>query len=304
VEAFREIGEGSCPARPGEVCTHSLPAILIITKIQTQAASRGQIRQPPVAELVAEALRNQILAGVLKNGDLLPRQEDLLREFGVSKPSIREALRILETEGLITVQRGNVGGARVHAPQERDAAYMLGLVLQARGVALDDVAVALRLTEPVCASLCAQREDREEQVLPRLREVHAQAVEQVDDHLAFTNLTQSFHQELVAACGNETLIVMTGALEALWTARQAAWAAHAAETVSFPDLDVRRGGLKAHARIIELIERGDAEGVARALRKHLETIDSYTAPNAETISITALRGWQLQLAAISRGRGR
>jgi GntR family transcriptional repressor for pyruvate dehydrogenase complex len=98
-----------------------------------------QLRQPRLAEMVADVLRRRILAGQLADGSMLPKQEELIDEFGVSKPSMREALRILETEGLITVQRGNVGGAIVHAPQASNAAYMLGLVLQSRSVSLYDV---------------------------------------------------------------------------------------------------------------------------------------------------------------------
>jgi DNA-binding FadR family transcriptional regulator len=262
---------------------------------------RAQLRQPPIAELVAQVLRSQILSGALKDGDLLPRQEDLLQEFGVSKPSLREALRILETEGLITVQRGNIGGARVHAPHERDAAYMIGLVLQARAVTLNDVGEALRLTEPLCAGLCAARHDRATEVLPRLETLHRECVEKVDDDIAFTALTQRFHEELVACCGNQTMIVLLGALEELWLARQAAWAARTTRTVSFPDMEVRRSGLRAHQRILSLIEHGNIDDVIRVVRRHLEAIDRYTSSPDEPLQIGRVRGWQLNLTELSRG---
>ena len=99
-------------------------------------AGKMPLRQPRLAEMVADGLRERILSGELGDGDMLPKQDDLLAEFRVSPPSIREALRILETEGLITVQRGNVGGAIVHRPKPATAAYMLGLVMQSRSVQL------------------------------------------------------------------------------------------------------------------------------------------------------------------------
>ena len=74
-----------------------------------------------------------------------------MSEFGVSYPSIREAIRILETEGLVTVRRGNVGGAEVHRPDESSAAYHLGLALQGGRVTLGDLAPACR-----CWSRCAR----------------------------------------------------------------------------------------------------------------------------------------------------
>src|SRR5882724_6325161 len=104
---------------------------------------KQRLRQPRLAEMVADGLRERILSGELGDGAMLPKQDDLLAEFRVSPPSIREALRILETEGLITVQRGNVGGAVVHRPQQSKAAYMLGLVLQSRAVPLQDVVTAM-----------------------------------------------------------------------------------------------------------------------------------------------------------------
>ena len=108
--------------------------------------------------MVAAELRERILSGAIPDGGSLPKHEDLLEEFQVSGPSIREAFRILETEGLVTVRRGNVGGAIVHVPQPSTAAYMLGLVMQAHDVGLSDVAAALQKIEPLCVSMCAARE--------------------------------------------------------------------------------------------------------------------------------------------------
>ena len=81
-----------------------------------------RIRQPRVAEIVASRLRDDILSGRIKEGDVLPSQDSLLSEFRVSPPALREAIHILETDGLISVRRGNVGGAVVHPPSaERTA---------------------------------------------------------------------------------------------------------------------------------------------------------------------------------------
>ena len=90
------------------------------------------------AEIVADELRRQIIDGELSDGDLLPRQEVLVEQFNVSLVSLREASAILETEGLVSVRRGNRGGAVVHAPAKASAAYMLGLLLQSDTVPLAD----------------------------------------------------------------------------------------------------------------------------------------------------------------------
>ena len=127
-----------------------------------------RIRQPRVAEIVASRLRDDILSGRLKEGDVLPSQETLLAEFGVSPPALREAIHILETDGLISVRRGNVGGAVVHLPSAERTAHMISMVLQSRAATPADVSGALMHLEPICAGMCAAREDRLTEVVPYL----------------------------------------------------------------------------------------------------------------------------------------
>ena len=82
------------------------------------AGQVGQIvRAPKTAELIAGRLRRQIVRGELKEGDTLPPELALMGQFGVSRPTLREAFRILETESLICVRRGARGGAQVTAPE-------------------------------------------------------------------------------------------------------------------------------------------------------------------------------------------
>src|SRR3954468_9620730 len=130
-----------------------------------------QMRQPRLAEMIAARLRDDILRGRLKEGDSLPRHEDLFTEFRVSLPAVREAMRILETEGLISVRRGNVGGAIVHLPTATRVAQTISMVLQTRHTTLADVSGALLHLEPICASMCASRPDRATTVVPALQAV-------------------------------------------------------------------------------------------------------------------------------------
>ncbi len=221
--------------------------------------------------MVADVLRKRIVSGELADNATLPKQEELIEEFNVSKPSVREALRILETEGLITVLRGNTGGAVVHVPQSGTAAYMLGLVLQAKHVKLRDLGAALKHIEPLCTSLCAMREDRAEHVVPRLRELHQAAIALRDtDPVGFTDAMREFHEEMVALCGNETMIQLVGALESLWTAHERQWARQRTQEGSFPNRPVRSTSLKIHAKMIDLIEQGKADAAEKLARQHLE----------------------------------
>lgn len=229
---------------------------------------RQRLRQPRLAEMVAGALRARILSGELADGAMLPKQDELFEEFGVSLPPIREALRILETEGLITVQRGNIGGAIIHRPRAAKVAYMMGLVLQARAVQLTDVLQAVVAFEPACAAACAARPDRSTTVLPVLRATLDAAEASIADAAAYTGLARQFHIDLVAGCGNEAMALAVGALESLWTVHVDALARSRDRHGSFADLAARRRSAKDHERLYACIERGDTRGAERLARAH------------------------------------
>src|SRR3954470_12700780 len=235
---------------------------------EAELAPRQQLRQPRLAEMVAAALRKRIVSGAIEDGGMLPKQEDLMAEFGISLPPMREALRILETEGLITVRRGNTGGAVVHQPQAAKAAYMLGLVLESRDVAISDVLDALRRLEPVCAAACAARPDRAERVLPRLRATLDASKAAIQDGVEYGRLARQFHADLVACCGNDTMILVIGALESLWTAHVSE-ARGRARLGSFSDIDVRRISVKEHEVLYRAIAEGDERAAEKAVRDHL-----------------------------------
>ena len=252
----------------------------------------SSVRPQRVAELVAGRLRDRILRGEMRDGDLLPKEDELREEFPVSKPSMREALRILETEGLVTVRRGNQGGAVVHRPTAADAAYTLAIVLSGQRVSIDDVAASLREVEPACAALCAGRADRGEAVVPPLRGLYEESLAAVEDLVAVTALSRRFHETLVELCGNRTLILVVGALEALWSSHESAWAVHRAEPEAVP-VDERRAALAVHGEIVDLIEAGDAAGVRQRVASHRESVQWYPRPESgdAVVDASSLRSW-------------
>ncbi len=225
------------------------------------------MRQPRLSEMVAEQLRRRILSLEFRDGSMLPRQEELLEEYGVSVPSLREAMRILETEGFVTMLRGSQGGAVVHMPQAPDAAYTFALVLESRSTGLGDVMSAMQWLEPVCAAACATRDDRHDRVLPRLRSILEESEALLDDPALYGARARDFHVELVAACANETMRLVVGALESLWVAQVGALRRERVAGV-IPDRAVRELTLDEHRRILEAIERGDAGSAESAAREH------------------------------------
>ena len=92
-----------------------------MTTVGVGRETRRRLTSPRIAETVADELRRQIVDGELADGDLLPPQAVLVERFNVSLVSLREALRILETEGLVSVRRGEPGRRRGRTPRRRPA---------------------------------------------------------------------------------------------------------------------------------------------------------------------------------------
>ena len=235
----------------------------------------GPVRATPhrLPRLVADALRGQILDGDLAEGAQLPKEEMLRERFGVGRPVMREAMRILESEGLLTVLRGNRGGAVVRKPRPQHTAYALSLLLSSRGVRTKDVGQALRRLEPICAALCAERPNRHADVLPALRRIHEAsrgALTRPDEASA---LFRRFHECIVEHCGNQTLMVVVGALEAIWSENVRARTVRSSRKRGAAELG---RSLHEHEVILRRIEDGDASGVVRAVIQHMSRVQGTT----------------------------
>ena len=237
--------------------------------------TRRRLSAPRVAEIVADELRRQIVDGELADGDLLPRQEVLVERFNVSLVSLREALRILETEGLISVRRGNRGGAVVHAPAQTSAAYMLGLLLQSQRVGLADLGAALLEVEPACAALAAQRPDRADTLVPELHRINDAMAAHLQDAQRCTEIGRQFHDLVVRGCGNQTIIAVVGALEALWSGHERRWAQESVAQGTYPSPAQRRAALGTHRKLTDMIEAGDVERARRIAARHVADTQTY-----------------------------
>jgi GntR family transcriptional repressor for pyruvate dehydrogenase complex len=245
----------------------------------------GRLRQSNMAELVAEVLRQRIVDGQLADGDLLPKQENLAREFGTSSASVREGLRILEGEGLVTVRRGRLGGAVVHAPASGSAAYMMGLVLESRSVQLKEVGSVIYDLEPICAGLCAERRDRRETVLPQLREIHEKQLSNPGDLIEGTRLGRQFHEVLVQSCGRETMVVLLGVLESIWSAHSEQSAAGGRLAKAAPRKPYVTQRSQEHEQLIAFIDDGNADAAVALARAHLARSTYYVTGGSEATRV-------------------
>jgi DNA-binding FadR family transcriptional regulator len=228
--------------------------------------ARAKPREKP--QQIADELRRRIITGELDEGDSLGHEPDLIEQFGVSRPSLREALRILEAEGLISVVRGVQGGVVVHRPDQRLTARTAALVLQARNVSLADVFDARTTIEPAAVRLVAKSRNHRASAR-HLRELIAEQEKAVDDPVAFAEANTHFHEELVAIAGNQTLTIVVEMLNEVVTRAVAEAGQQADEKTSSA---TRRRGLRSQERLAQLIDDGDVDGAEEHWRTHMGVV--------------------------------
>ena len=233
-------------------------------------ASNEERRPSPKREKpqqIADELRRLIIAGELDEGDSLGHEPELIERFGVSRPSLREALRILEAEGLITVVRGVLGGVIVHRPDRRQTARTAALVLQTRNVSLADVFQARTIIEPAAVRLVAQARNRRSSA-KRLRVLIEVQEEAIEDVVAFGQANAQFHEELVAMAGNQTLTILAEMLnEVVERAVTAVSQSGAGDSVA-----TRRRGVRSQQRLAELVDTGEADVAEDHWRTHMAVV--------------------------------
>ncbi len=225
-----------------------------------------RIRQPRVADIVAARLRDDILSGRLKEGDILPSQGSLFTEFGVSPPALREAIHILEVDGLVSVRRGNMGGAVVHLPSAERTAHMISMVLQSRSSTPADVSGALMHLEPICAGMCAARQDRLTEVVPYLQSEIDRQEQQFDEAAQYVRNARRFHEALVSRCGNEPMILLIGSLELIWSAHESSVWGDEGDPMQHKTM---RAALRDHQRLLDAIRDGNVDRAVRLAQDHL-----------------------------------
>ncbi|HYH51426.1 MAG TPA: FCD domain-containing protein [Acidimicrobiia bacterium] len=231
------------------------------------AMSRTVVAMPTAAQLVADAIRRSIVTGELADGASLPPEPVLIECYGVSRPTLREALRILQSESLITIRRGSRGGARVNAPRVDTVARQAGFLLQHQQTSLADVYEARLVVEPPAAGLLAER-----RTAAVVRELRAALVEEqaAADPVAFAHASARFHERVVDLAGNHTLALFTGILaEIIDTHTETVMVAAHDPTTRARDSHAAH---RSHERLAELVAAGDADGARAHWQAHMEAI--------------------------------
>ncbi len=219
-------------------------------------------RQRSASERVAYAIRTHILRAKLGPGDRLGREEDLAREMGVSRPTLREGLRLLSSAHLVRATKGPGGGIFVAATAEQGMAQMVSesvaSMLAAETLELDEMVETRMLVEVPLAGLAAQHATADD--LNTLRDIVARGRAAVEANQSVRTIDREIHRVIIQAARNR----LAGAFMA-WVVD----VLHPSLERRIASVVVRSAVVDHHIAILEAIERGDPTAAERAMRESL-----------------------------------
>jgi GntR family transcriptional regulator, transcriptional repressor for pyruvate dehydrogenase complex len=223
-------------------------------------ASLSPLQVPKASDVLADDLRERILRGEFPEGTSLPPERELVSQTAMSRTTVREALRILEVQGLVTIRTGRAGGAFVRRPDSDSVASSVELLIRGRQIRLDDLLETREAIEPQCAGLAALY--RTDEDLARLDELNDR-IEEIDSSslTEFLQANVDWHMAVAEASHNELL---SGMMRALSRAIYAA-----TDNQGFVDDAVRATTVRAHRSVTKGIRDQDREAAVRRMNRHV-----------------------------------
>jgi GntR family transcriptional repressor for pyruvate dehydrogenase complex len=218
---------------------------------------------PKASDVLANELRERILAGEYVEGTPLPPERELVVQTRMSRTTVREALRILEVQGLIRIKAGRAGGAFVTKPGGESVASSLDLLIRGRQLRLASVHETREAVEPSCARLAALHRTTGD--LGRLEHAN-EAIAASTDLDGFLSANVDWHVAVATASHNEILTgIMLALSRAIYTATN---------NEGFVNDEVRSIAVRAHRSVTRAIRERDAAAAVRRMERH---VHSYAA---------------------------
>jgi GntR family transcriptional regulator, transcriptional repressor for pyruvate dehydrogenase complex len=222
------------------------------------------VKADKISESIIQQIREAIFAGLLQPGDKLPSERELVKTFGVSKATMREALRSLEVLGFLEIRQGVSGGAFVTAIDMTKARELFINILHFKNLTLKHLTDVRLVLEAHTAAVAAKTIKPAD--LKRLKTL----VEQARKDLAQNDLSRSrfneleFHRIIGSACGNPLLCFFVDLVHNLLAD---------AKEILKPDFDFSLRVLDAHQKIYEALEDRNVEKAQREMLQHLDEVE-------------------------------
>lgn len=217
------------------------------------------VKRPRLSSEILTRLQQGIRDGMLSVGDKLPSERELAESFGVSRNSVREALRALEALGVIEVRHGD--GTFIQAPDVASLLSPYFNVLQEKQTFLREVLEFRRLLEPSLARLAAERATEHD--LERLEAILGDHEGQIKNNESVVEVDLAFHRAIAHAAHNH---VIQSTFELLSTTMQ--------------DFRYLWGegrparSAKAHRAVFAAIKGRDSNAAAQAMEEHIRVVEN------------------------------
>jgi DNA-binding FadR family transcriptional regulator len=215
-----------------------------------------RIRSAKVSEVVARTLLNHILDQGLQPGDSLPNEREMTSWLGVARGSLREALRLLEAHGVITVKSGPGGGPVVRASDPETYAGSTTLLMQFMRVRFGELIDARILFEPQLAAAAATSRTDGQVAELRVAVAEMETADRARFHLPYNR----FHRVLAEACANRVLLMAGVTFRKVWDGLH-------------PDVSYTRESMAAtalaHRELADAVAAGDAAAATDASSRYL-----------------------------------
>lgn len=216
------------------------------------------VRQSRASGEIVSQIERAVFAGELKAGDRLQSERELAEQFGVSRITVRDALRVLEARGLIRVKVGAMGGAFVADANTDRVAESISTMIRLRRMTISELAEARTVVEAATASLAAQRADAA--AVSRLQQaVDAARPLVVREPITHADASMDFHVALARCARNEVLEATVEAYRQLLVPA----------IRDLRDDKTGRATQKAHEELVEAVRRHDPDGARDIMLTHL-----------------------------------
>jgi DNA-binding FadR family transcriptional regulator len=240
-------------------------------------AELGLINVPKSCDVLADRLHKQIVDGTYAPGAALPTERELVSTTGLSRGSVREAMRILEARGLARTRPGRYGGTVVAKPSDASLGSHIHAFAKVHGLPLHALVEARQALEPMIAYLAAKNRTPED--LAELQAISARMdAAAVDDVPRFLEENANWHSALAVASHNDLLRAFTASISALMLDVSA--------IENFASDDVRQLVTNAHRRILQAIEAQDADAARRRSERDIEAYARHLAAAVQASAAT------------------
>jgi len=220
-------------------------------------------RTHKISDQIIEQVRNAILSGRFKPGDRVASAKELMSEFGVSKATLREALRVLEGMGLVEIKQGIAGGVFIAEVDMKTTIHSITNFLHFKTVSIKDITMIRYLLEPPVAQIAASRIQPED-----IFKLESMIVEQPAVPQTIVSREIGFHRYLVRMTENPILILVMDFIDNILN------------DIKFqldPGADFYHHVAKAHQAILECLKLKDGVGARKEIVRDLLEVENHLA---------------------------